>query len=170
MFLKQYWGTGIQQKIRRQIDTQRYSQEGNMLRVEYFVKMVGKALYLNPPIPEDDLVRKIMRHFGHKINMISLDWTKRNIKETIEFLNVLEEEGIKLHEYTVPNKDYRRQDRYVATQGLNQQRDNYKGPQTPTRPTNSTSYGIHPEKPKNQQPSKPCPTHPKVPNQGLPKN
>lgn len=62
-----------------------------MSRANYFCKMIDKVQYLDPPIPEQFMINKIMRHFEQRAQFASIGRTiSESLENVIEFLRTFE--------------------------------------------------------------------------------
>lgn len=65
-FLEHFWGPTRQMEVRLLLEMGRYKPSDGSL-VNYFLSLVSKGRFLNPPYPEPLLVVVIARHFSPQI-------------------------------------------------------------------------------------------------------
>lgn len=97
-FLNYYWGETEQNELRRKIVHNTWNKTEQPTMLGHFISLMAQAKMLNHPIPEEQLIGDIMRHFP---KIVQYSWLQQTgtILEATEFLrnldNINKQENLK---------------------------------------------------------------------------
>lgn len=83
--LDRYWSTELQRKLRLQVFTGKYVNEGRLSRVEYATRLCNNARDIN--MTEEDVVLAIGEHFDRETSNSIWGWKIKALNELIQFLD-----------------------------------------------------------------------------------
>ena len=90
LFLQDYWSVSRQQAIRVEIVNGRYEARRHGNYSEYFIMLMQKAGHLSPPIPLDELLSCIAKHYPSEIRAALVISRPKSTKEMLQLLRELQ--------------------------------------------------------------------------------
>lgn len=146
-FIENFWGSQVQRKLIRDLETKQYKQMGNKSHmVEYFLKYKTKCQNLDYPLNNEEFFIRFADHFpdepyGNAIRNIAFDGNRamenayRRLKSWDEIINQKIE--LKRERYEFSNRRYENDSRRNETQQTNNsQQKTQSTEQTTTRNNN----------------------------------
>ncbi|KAK9703833.1 hypothetical protein QE152_g29080 [Popillia japonica] len=91
LFLQRYWSERQQSKIRTNLLVGKFDSSKGTSREFYFTSKYSVARYLTPPIPEEELVKYLSRHFDFTIARAVTSQQIRNYQEMTDLLREFDE-------------------------------------------------------------------------------
>lgn len=102
-FKKKFWSDKIQWSFREDLRFGRFKYNEGLTFSEYYIRKFNVARYLTPRLTDEEIFMSLFEHYDDQIKTAAL---VRNIKNSQDFIVMLDEFGSKLYSH-LSNKDIR---------------------------------------------------------------
>lgn len=125
IFLANFWGEAQQSKVREKLFNGRYRENMNDSKERYVLKKYSDVRYLEPKMPDTEIIKYLARHFNDEIRDVILIQGIDTIDRLLQYLRRIED--VKMSNYQ-KELDWKRKNRYEKDlqwkeQDVNRQRN-----------------------------------------------
>lgn len=91
LFLRQYWGEYVQQKVRLNLFNGKYSESFGCSREQYFIRKYNTIRHLEPHLTEAEIVKYIAHHFEDDVNKVIITQRITTIENLLDYLRAIDD-------------------------------------------------------------------------------